>query len=286
MPHATAQTYSISDKICNSGDVVADLEALRAAGFEYIHFSTRWFQDAPMEEAEIKLWEQALAQTGIKVLDVHGTLTPKVNLWVDDPDRRALAFELLLHRLEVTHRLGGDAIVYHAPNTIEPSEQVYRYLVDGLARAEETARDLGIRIALENHYDAELTNRSLEICFERFEPDYLGLTLDPGHANLAGNLEWLCRNCHDRLMVLHLNDNDGARDRHWLPQDQRGTIDWDLVVECIAKSPYNKPLQLEVIPLPGSSAPDAGYLREARATLDDLQRRITQARQKDSSPTD
>ena len=283
MPHTTGQAYSISDKICNSGDVVADLTALRVVGFDYIHFSTRWFQDAPMEKAEIELWEQALSQTGVKVLDVHGTLTPKVNLWAEDPDQRALAYELLLHRLEVTHRLGGDAMVYHAPNTVEPSEQVYRYLVDGLARAEETARDLGIRIALENHYHAELTNRSLEICFERFRPDYIGLTLDPGHANVAGNLEWLCRNCYDRLMVLHLNDNDSLRDRHWLPKDPRGTVDWDLVVDCIAKSPYDKPLQLEVIPLPGSNAPDRSYLEEARATLDDLQRRIAEARKKDSA---
>lgn len=283
MLDSPSQAFSISDKICHSGDVVADLTALRIAGFDYIHFSTRWFQAEPMEAAELEMWEKALAQTGIRVLDVHGTLTPKVNLWAEDPEIRALALKLLFHRLEVTYRLGGDAVVYHAPNGIAPSEAVYERLVDGLARAEERARHLGLRIALENHYDAELTNRSLEICFERFDPDYVGFTLDPGHANMAGNLGWLCHNCRERLTVLHLNDNDGHRDRHWLPQDPRGSVNWDLVVECIAGSPYTKPLQLEVNPPPNSNAPDSGYLKEAQTAVAVLNRQVAQARKNSPS---
>lgn len=278
----SGQAYSISDKVCKSGDVVADLTALRDAGFVYIHFSTGWFQADPMRIEELELWEQALAETGVGVLDVHGTLAPKVNLWAEDPETRALALQLLFHRLEVTHRLGGDALVYHAPNGAAPSRQVYERLVDGLARVEETARHLGLRIALENHYDAELTNRSLEICFERFAPDYVGFTLDPGHANMAGNLEWLCSNYYERLMVLHLNDNDGHHDRHWLPQDPRGSVDWDLVVECIARSPYHKPFQLEVNP-PTDGTCVTEFLKEAHARVVALQERVTRTRKNSPS---
>ena len=83
--------------------------------------------------------------------------------------------------------------------------------------------------------------------------------------------------------MLHLNDNDGHRDRHWLPQDPRGSVNWDLVVECIAGSPYTKPLQLEVNPPPNSNVPDSGYLKEAQTAVAVLNRQVAQARKNSPS---
>ena len=182
----------------------------------------------------------------MQVLDVHGCHPKRRNLWSLDADGREAARELLIHRLEVTHQLGGDAMVYHVPAGGEATPEVVVHYLEGLARVEPEARSRGIVLALENHYQAENDRRALSEAYERFKPDYLGFTLDPGHGLLSGNLSWLLSHCMDRLTILHLNDNNGSEDRHWLPFDPEGLAPWDELVEAVARSPYLKPLQLEV----------------------------------------
>ena len=82
MPHTTGQAYSISDKICNSGDVVADLTALRVAGFDYTFQHPAGFRMLPWRKRRSSCGNKRF-QTGVKVL-MSGTLTPKVNLWAED----------------------------------------------------------------------------------------------------------------------------------------------------------------------------------------------------------
>ena len=48
----------------------------------------------------------------------------------------------------------------------------------------------------------------------------------------------------DRLLVLHLNDNDGTADQHKLLFS--ATVDWERTAVIIAASSYNKPLSMEL----------------------------------------
>lgn len=237
---------SISDKVLGDGDLAEELRQLRRYGFTHIHFSQGWRSVEPLSVEEIDRWLAALEAAKVRVLDVHGCHPKGINLWEEDPEAREHAIRICEHRLRLTKELGGDAMVYHVPAHCEPDPPVIARFIDALERLEETARELGLKVALENHYLQENDRVALEACFERFDPEYVGLTFDSGHAVRSGNTEWLIANTFDRLAVLHLHDNEPGKDWHWLPWQEGGHVDWSGVAEAVANSPYDKPLQFEV----------------------------------------
>lgn len=270
--------FSLSDKGFGGGSPRENLRAFRNHGFTHIHFSRYWSTTKRVTPGELEEIRADMEDSGMRVLDVHGYHTKEVNLWNEDGEGRSLAFDLFRHRLEVTRALGGDAVVYHVPTRVEPTDALIGRFVDGLARLEDTARELGIKVALENHFVAENDKRALAAAFEHFSDDYLGFTLDTGHANRSGNLDWLLRNCCDRLFVLHLNDNDVKEDRHWLPRQDGGSVDWAAVSRAIAAAPYQKPLQLEVRWDEALHATHAAFLQDAAREVSALHEEIERRR--------
>lgn len=242
----TPPVVSISDKGFGPGTPSDNLKRMRAHGFTHLHFAHKWTHPEFLGEEELSDWQTALGESGIRVLDVHGCHPKGVQLWSAEATTRQRALDLIRHRLRVTKALGGDAIVYHVPYHVEPTPQVLQWFIDGLRAAEPTARALGICVALENHYYRENDRRALSLAFEAFDADYIGFTFDPGHALISGNTRWLLEHCGPRLRILHLNDNDTERDHHWNPYDPSGKTDWAAIAAFLRKSPYRKPLQLEV----------------------------------------
>jgi len=170
----------------------------------------------------------------------------------------------------VTHRLGGDAVVYHVPTRQVAEAHNISYFIEGLKQVEDTARELGICVALENHYIPENDRSALETAFEAFDAAFIGFTFDPGHALISGNTDWLLRHCGPRLRVLHLNDNNGEGDRHWMPLDPEGKADWPAIMRFIADSAYDKPLQMEIRRHPDRYGEHEDYLAKAKQTMQTL----------------
>ena len=68
----------------------------------------------------------------------------------------------------------------------------------------------------------------------------------------------------DRLIALHLHDNDGAGDQHRIPFT--GTIDWDRLAPLIAATGYDKPcMTLEIVIANTGIEDEAEFLRQSRA---------------------
>lgn len=261
--------FSISDKAFAPGVSVAEnLLRIRAAGFTHLHWATKWTRPEPFTSEERAEWERALERTGMKIQDSHGCHPPKIDLWSPGKEERELALALLADRIELTRAFGGDAVVYHVPwkGTVTP-EQI-DFLLEGLAALEETAREQNVKIAMENHYLAENDQRTLEAVFERFSDEFVGFTFDPGHALISGNTDWLLANCAERLEILHLNDNDADKDRHWNPFDPEGKADWEAIAAFIARSRYRKAVQLEVSWDPERHGTHETFLREAFAAAE------------------
>ena len=77
-----------------------------------------------------------------------------------------------------------------------------------------------------------------------YEPDDVGLCLDTNHANLNWELSQLIHDAGKRLMSIHVSDNDGQEERHWLPFS--GIIDWQGVMKALGDIEYNGPMVYEV----------------------------------------
>jgi sugar phosphate isomerase/epimerase len=158
---------------------------------------------------------------------------------------RQAGLELVRNRIEMTARIGGDAVVMHIGS--EPAEPAAAQAFWDVARRtfdelEPAARHAGVRIALENGVPANFS--SIRRVFGLYGPDYVGLCYDSGHGNIVGTGLDFLDECKDRLTVVHLHDNDGASDQHRLPG--MGTVDWERLARLVAASAYRKPLSLEV----------------------------------------
>ena len=233
------------------GDPSPYLRRIADASFTHVHWCHQWNTDfiyAAPEIEQIRTW---LADFGLRLLDLHGSVGPEKN-WASPHEYERLAgVELVKNRIEMTARLGGDAVVMHVPE--QPGCEPLRR---SLAEIEGLARRLGVRLAIENgSFDA------IGRLLAEHGPEYLGLCYDAGHGNLAadglGRLELL----KDRLISVHLHDNDGSADQHNLPFS--GTVDWARLARIVAASSYTKCVSMEVSMRNAGVKDEAAFLARA-----------------------
>jgi sugar phosphate isomerase/epimerase len=108
-----------------------------------------------------------------------------------------------------------------------------KYLVD-------LAEKKNVNIALENLKRPEY----LQFVFQNIQSGRLGFCYDSGHENCYSKGTDLLSMYGNKLMALHLHDNDGTGDQHRIPGE--GTINWDIVVRKIKKTTYRGAVTLEV----------------------------------------
>jgi sugar phosphate isomerase/epimerase len=220
------------------------LRRIAEAGFSHIHWCHQWNTDFLYADCEFEQIERWLRDFKLVLTDLHASAGGEKNWGSPREYERLAGIELVQNRIAMTARLGSDAIILHMPNEPTEPEQREPYwarMRRSFDSLEPFARSHRVRIALENggkdNFDA------LERVFALYGPDFVGLCYDSGHGNVAGNgLDRLDR-VKDRLLSLHLHDNDGTGDQHKLPFD--GTVDWSRLASLIARSPYAKPVSME-----------------------------------------
>lgn len=114
-------------------------------------------------------------------------------------------------------------------------------------RNRETARllskiadDYGVRIAVENVPEPYPFIMKGTEEFERFYSEIdepIGLTLDVGHANLNGQMEQFLTHFADKIVHVHVHDNDGREDQHL--GVGYGTVNWEKFAEILKKTQFN-----------------------------------------------
>ena len=241
---------SITTDYCEgTGDPSPYLRHIAEAGFTHIHWCHHWHTDFIYTEPEIAQIQSWLSEFGLQLLDLHATTGQEKNWTSEHEYERQAGVELVQNRIDMVSRLGGDVTIIHLP--IEPGHDQFRRSMDELR---DFAMQRNMRIALEN---GKL--EAMVWAMAEFEPEYVGLCYDSGH----GNIGWMdldsLETYKDRLLSVHLHDNDGKDDLHQLPFT--GTIDWDRLTRIIAASSYDKPISMEVVRSDGDD--EIEFLTEA-----------------------
>jgi sugar phosphate isomerase/epimerase len=93
----------------------------------------------------------------------------------------------------------------------------------------------------------------------------LGICLDTSHANVQGlDLPAAIAEAGERLIALHVSDNDGSGDQHRTPYT--GTMDWEKIVAALRGIGYEYPFNLEI---PGERGGPLGVIdAKMRAALE------------------
>jgi len=262
-----------SDYAAGTGCPEPYLRRIAAAGFTHVHWCHQWNTDFLYADSEVEQIARWLDELGLSLTDLHASAGREKG-WTSAREYERLAgVELVVNRIQMAARLGTDVVILHLPGDDGADgaasywPRVWRSM-DALCEAGE--RD-GVRIALENgDFDA------LADVFARYDASRVGLCYDCGHGNLVPDGLDRLAGLADRLISLHLHDNDGLADLHKLPLT--GTVDWPRLAGLIAASSYGKWVSMESTMAHADTDDEAAWLHAAREAGGRLTEMIAAAR--------
>ena len=261
MPHLE---LAVSTCLFPAFDPATHLRVLADAGIGVVELAgghVDWLED---EERFAEL-TAILEQTGVRVYSVHVPFSRTTDISAATPDQWpeiSATAGICIRRLA---ELGGGIAVIHASSEpIEDEERPARLdqCRDALVQlASELPASGTVRLGVECLPRTCLGRDSAEHLrlLEQVGDDRVGICLDVNHANLREDLCEATRRYGDRILSLHLSDNDGVDERHWLPG--KGIIDWQGWQQALADTGFSGPLTHEVSPwLHPANDPDASRM--------------------------
>lgn len=248
----------ISTGLFYDKDILEALPLIRDAGFRHVEIWT-----GPSKSGEFVHFEwhkpyrvHALAvflkTLGLKVNSLHAPFAPGIDISHPSELRRTFAVAETLRTLEVLKGLGGDYLVVHPSATENPaSERDTRFRqsrksIEELSRA---AAELDLKIAVENQLPHLLGGdpATLLALVDGLPRERVGLCFDTSHANLypGGAVERSLEMLAPRIVTLHVSDNYGERDDHFILGD--GRINWPSVISSLRRARYEGVFMLEIV---------------------------------------
>jgi sugar phosphate isomerase/epimerase len=269
----------------DSGDPFPYLRRIADAGFTHVLWSHHGYDDftyTPDDIAQVHTW---LSAYNLSLLDIHGSCGVE-RVWCSPrEEQRQAGVKLVESRIELAARLSARVVIMHTgqPDPRDP-QPYWTAIYRSLDELEPFARARGVRIALENG-----TWAVIRPLLNSYEPDFVGLCYDSGHGNLSaeagllieaaeppgirlgagyyvgdggglGGLELL----RDRLIAVHLHDNDGRNDLH--DPLFSGTVDWSRLARIVATSSYAGPVSMETVMSDPGLTNEADFLARVFAT--------------------
>jgi len=214
------------------------LPRIKAAGFDAIELcayqGVHHFDAKASGGEAVRELKRVADDVGVAVWSIH-SLDPG-SLGSPDAAERQRQVDELRHCLDLCEQLGAKIVVSHGlivGRFADDPRETDDYITQSLNTLLPDSLASAASIAFEN--DTVTTpGRTAADVLRRIEPYpacAYGFVIDPGHANIAGDLGWIARDpsssARHRLISLHLNDNDGVDDIHLPPTE--GTADWAAV---------------------------------------------------------
>jgi sugar phosphate isomerase/epimerase len=210
-------------------------QLIRKAGFDGVLL---WWSDE-RGNADYKQNAELARHEGLFVENIHTSFDSINDLWLDSLKGNEIT-EYLLQCVDDCNQYEIPTMIVHVTDGENPPK-VNTLGINRIRRITERAEQKGVNVALENLRNIE----NLGIVFDTVKSSRLGFCFDSGHHNCRSKNIDLLTLYGDKLMAVHLHDNDESADQHRLPFD--GTIDWDAVMKKLTLINYKEPTALEII---------------------------------------
>lgn len=230
-----------TDYSSDTGNAEPSLRRIAAAGFNHIQWIHHWRHDFIYTEPEIQHIAGLMKELHLSLYDIHAPAGAEKNWFSDVEYQRLAGVEIIKNRVDMCRTLGGSVIVTHIPELIPENLGSWRQLKKSLDELEEFCVDRAVRIAVENRPFDEFNG--IEELLSRYDPEYIGLCYDSGHGNIGGKGLGHLDSVKERLISVHLHDNNGIADQH--RPIFTGTLDWEELARLIVESPYRGFLTFE-----------------------------------------
>jgi len=227
-----------------------EAQAAQEAGFTFFEM---WGMEPhfPLEHAEeAERVRRVLEKFGMSVKSLHAPIDKGCDISAVDESVRQESVGRMKLAAERLVALGGDVLVVHPGRGREPDEDVSarkKQSERSLTELCEFARELGIKIALENLCPNEVFDNPEELraMIDQFDRDLVGICLDSSHANIRRDAVQTTQIFQGRVFSVHLSDNKGTADDHLPPFE--GTIDWQGVLGVLTDGGFTGPWLFEVL---------------------------------------
>jgi sugar phosphate isomerase/epimerase len=164
-----------------------------------------------------------------------------------DSKIRQVSIERIVFAIDMAEIFDAGHVIFHSGYDEwrhgEHQDKFLEKAVESISILLEHASGKGIKLMLENVYEPTPWLHS-EI-FSRFETEFLGFCLDPGHAVVFSGtppMEWL-KAVGERLGQMHVHDNMGKQDDHLPPG--RGIIDFDAIFRRVNEAGLRPVITIE-----------------------------------------
>lgn len=210
---------------------------IRNAGFD----STMvwWGDELAWQEGSKDKILDIVRNSGLFIENIHVAYEECNNFWSDSEIERKKVMNFHYEWLEDCAHFNIPMMVMHVTkgnSVAEPSLSGIKCIESLVKRAES----YHVKIAIEN----TRRNNVIVAVLDEITSKSLGFCYDSSHDRLYGNKEYeILKKCGKRLFATHLSDNDGIKDRHWLPE--HGVINWRGLFDIFPKE-YDGCISLEV----------------------------------------
>jgi len=212
------------------------IKLIKNAGFQSV--MTWWGDEYKEINGSKEMEPEIIRNNGLKLENTHFSFTGINTIWEDSLDGQEM-FNKYSSYINDCKTYEIPVAVMHVSNGDNPPP--YGQLgLDRFNRIIEKAEKNGVIIALENLRKPEY----LDFLFDNIKSDKLKFCYDSGHNNCFTPKIDCLKKYGDKLIALHLHDNDGICDQHLLPFD--GTIDWKHIMEQLKNINYKGALTLEI----------------------------------------
>jgi sugar phosphate isomerase/epimerase len=227
------------------------LEPIRNAGFATLEICSHGEHFDYHDQGAVHRTRELMDQFGLEAYSMHAPFRKEIDISSPDEQRRRVSVEEVKRAAQSAAHLGAKYLVIHPGperDDIDRLERLPRmdHAADSLNQIAHSCRECGVRLVLENMLGHLFTGPVRELLWILGSLDVtdVGLCLDTGHAALTGDLHGILHKIAGHLWMVHASDNRGEFDDHLPPG--KGTIDWKMLLEHLAKRDFRGSLILEL----------------------------------------
>lgn len=167
------------------------------------------------------------AKSQISVCSFHEIIYDNESLGSLDAQHRKYILREDKRQVDSLRMFNPKTMVIHPfnPNSSgNVDKKQIRYFQESLRELAEYCERLNVKVAVENLPFPNHVELVMEM-IEPFSDSNVGVCLDTGHCHCVGeSVDNALKICGNRLIALHIQDNDGSMDQHLVPFE--GTIPW------------------------------------------------------------
>ena len=211
------------------------LRLIKGAGFKSVLL---WWAAESAFEPPIPRKAETARRIGLEIENAHLHFDGVNSLWLPGYEGEHYCAELCgLVASAATY--GIPTLVVHLTRTATPPE--FNELgFERFMRMVDIAERVGVNLAFEN---LRAPKRLYEF-MARVDSKRAGVCFDSGHNHCHCPETRVCRDFKDKIFAVHLHDNFGEKDQHFIPFD--GNDDWHIIREELIASSYAGAWSLEI----------------------------------------